>query len=494
MKTENHFLEKFFNPESVAIVGATNNVLKMNFRIMRNLLDLNFRGKIYPVNPGAQEISDIRAFASLRDIPDKVDLVVSAVPASKTINILKDCAEIGAGGLVIITGGFSEGGAVGQALHNQMAAFAKEKNIRVLGPNTLSPVNTENRLAISFNTIKKMRRGGLSFAFQSGFYDPKINWLLSHMGVNKILDMGNKMDINEVDTLAYFAGDDTTKVIAMHIESLKGNVNDFFDLLKSVSRQKPTIILKSGRTPEGSKAAASHTGSLALENDLIFDGMIQQTSAVRAQNMDEFFDLAKAFSFLELPKGNRLAIIVLSGGEGVMATDSCGMNGLEPAALSQNTHQRLKQIYPPWEIPLNPFDAGVCMEFNLSDLSLFFRNLAAIPRDKNVDCAIMQMPPNIFSEFLTKSNLSEKPIDTADEQFIQCLASVMENEKPSALWCSTMDSREMGLVEMLEARSLPVFQSSERAIKSLSAMYRYSQKILKNQEADEPLKLERANI
>ena len=476
MEKQDHFLEHFFNPESVAIVGATNNTLKMNFRIMRNLIDLNFQGTIYPVNPGAQEISGIRAFASLRDIPDKVDLVVSAVPASKTLDIVRDCAEIRAGRLVIITGGFSEGGPEGQKLHNRMAAFAREKGIRVLGPNTLSPVNTQNHLAISFNAIKKIRRGGLSFAFQSGFYDPKINWILSHMGVNKMLDMGNKMDINEVDTLAYFAGDDTTKVIAMHIESLKGNVNEFFDLLKSVSRQKPTIILKSGRTPAGSKAAASHTGSLALENDLIFDGMIQQTSAVRAQNMDEFFDLAKAFSLLELPKGNRLAIIVLSGGEGVMAIDSCGMNGLEPASLSQNTHQRLKEIYPPWEIPLNPFDAGVCMEFNLSDLSLFFRNLAAIPRDENVDCAIMQMPPNIFAEFLTKSNLSQKPIEAADEQFIQCLASVMENGKPSALWCSTMDSREMELVEMLEARSLPVFQSSERAIKSLSAMYRYGQK------------------
>ena len=113
-----------------------------------------------------------------------------------------------------------------------------------------------------------------------------------------------------------------------------------------------------------------------------------------------FLDLAKAFSLLELPKGNRLAIIVLSGGEGVMATDSCGMNGLVPASLSEHTHQRLKEIYPPWEIPLNPFDAGVCMEFNLSDLSLFFRNLAAIPRDENVDCAIMQMPPNIFAELL----------------------------------------------------------------------------------------------
>jgi len=291
-----------------------------------------------------------------------------------------------------------------------------------------------------------------------------------------MLDMGNKMDINEVDALEYFSGDEDTKVIAMHIESLKGNVNDFFALLKSVSRKKPTIILKSGRTPAGSKAAASHTGSLALENDLIFDGMIQQTSAIRAQNMDEFFDLAKSFEFLDLPKGKKLAIITLSGGEGVMATDSCEMNGLEPASLSQNTYQRLKEIYPPWEIPLNPFDAGVCMEFHLSDLITFFETLTAIPQDENVDCAIMQMPTNLIATPRTNPDFPENMMETMGEQFIQWLVSVKKYGKPFAMWCSTMDSQEMELVEMLEARSLPVFQSSERAIKSFSAMYRYGQK------------------
>ena len=476
MRRANHVLEHFFNPESVAIVGATNNTFKMNFRVMENLVNLNFQGQIYPVNPGADEILGIRAFAGLQDVPDKVDLVVSAVPASKTLDIVKDCHKIGAKHLVIISGGFSEGGQEGQKLHDDIRAFTIEKGIRVLGPNTLSPINCANHLAISFNPIKNMSRGGLSFAFQSGFYEPKINWILSHMGINKILDMGNKMDINEVDALEYFAGDEDTKVIAMHIESLRGDVSDFFDLLKSVSKEKPTIILKSGRTPAGSKAAASHTGSIARENDLIFDGMIKQTSAIRAQNMDEFFDLAKSFAFLEVPKGKELAIITLSGGEGVMATDSCGMNGLNMASLSGDTYQRLKEIYPPWEIPLNPFDAGVCMEFHLSDLISFFQALTAIPQDKNVDCIIMQMPPNLFAAMLKNPDFPENMMQTMREQFIQWLVSIKEYGKPFAMWCSTMDSQEMKLVEMLEARSLPVFQSSERAIKSFSAMYRYAQK------------------
>lgn len=474
MRKADHFLEGFFSPKSIAIVGATNNTFKMNFCIMQNLVNLNFQGQIYPVNPGEKEILGIKAFANLQDIPEPVDLVVSAVPASKTMDIVRDCDEIGVKHLVIITGGFSEGGKEGQKLHDEIAAFIKEKGIRVLGPNTLSPINTKNHLAISFNPIKKMRYGGLSFAFQSGFYEPKINWILSHMGVNKMLDMGNKMDINEVDTLRYLYDDLDTKVIAMHIESLKGNGRDFFGLLKSVSKGKPTVILKAGKTPAGSKAAASHTGSLARENDVIFDSMIKQASAIRAQNLDDFFDLAKAFEFLPLPRGNRLAIITLSGGEGVMATDACELNGLKLASLSKATHQKIKRIFPPWEIPLNPFDAGVCMEFNLSDLILFFQTLTAIPQDENVDATIMQMPPNLFDAFLTTPNGLQNVKESLKEQFVQWLISVRGYGKPFALWCTAMDSQEMELVERLEVNSVPVFHSSERAIKTFSAMWRYA--------------------
>ncbi|MBW2616358.1 MAG: CoA-binding protein [Deltaproteobacteria bacterium] len=471
MKQTNHFLDHFFNPKSVAIVGATNNPFKMNYRLLQNLISLDFKGKIYPVNFNEQEVQGVRAFARLQDIPGNVDLVVTSVPASKTMDIVRDCGEIGAKNLVIVTGGFSEGGEQGQELHRELGSFVREKGIRTLGPNTLSPVNTSNNLTISFNPVKKIKRGGLSFAFQSGFYEPKINWLFSQFGINKMLDMGNKIDINELDALAYFSDDPDTKVIAMHMESLHSDGREFFDLLKAVSPKKPTIILKSGRTKEGSKAAASHTGSIAGENDLIFDGMIKQTAAMRARNLDEFFDLAKAFDFSELPHGNRMAIITLSGGEGVMATDACEMNGLKLARISNRTAKSLEKIFPDWEIPLNPFDAGVCMEFHLSDISTFFETLAAIPEDENVDCVIMQMPPHLPSGGTSSSRkASEK------EKFIQTLSRIKMAKKPFALWRTGMDGEEDRLIEMLESNSLPVFQSSERAIRALSAMHRYSLK------------------
>jgi len=472
MSKIDHFLERFFHPQSVAIVGATNNPFKMNFRLTQNLVDLNFQGKIYPVNPREEKISGIKAYATLQDIPESIDLVVIAVPAPKALDIVKDCDKKGVKQVVIVTGGFSEGGEQGQKLHQEIASFVKDKDIRSIGPNTLGPINTSNNLAISFNSIKEMRQGGISFAFQSGFYDPKINWLFSHLGINKIVDLGNKMDVNEVDVLEYFFQDPGTKVIAMHIESLHGNGRDFFNLLKKGSVKKPTIILKSGRTPAGSLAAASHTGAIARENDVIFDSMIRQTAAIRAKTIDEFFDLAKAFEYLMLPKGNRLSIIVLSGGEGVMATDTCDMNGLTMAELGDHTYQRLKRIFPPWEIPLNPIDAGVCLEFTLADILRVFNALIAIPEDENVDCIVMQMPPDFFNLAPNESS-SAKVSDSLKEQCAQALLNMKGVGKPFALWRTSMDRNEDELVEKLESNYLPVFPSSERAIKALSSLYRY---------------------
>jgi acyl-CoA synthetase (NDP forming) len=474
MKAADHFLHQFFNPGSVAIVGATNNPFKMNYRLIQNLLGLDFQGKIYPVNSREHDIQGLKAFASLRAIPDKIDLVVTAVPAKKTLEVVKDCDLIGVKNLVIVTGGFSEGGDQGKKLHQEIASFVKEKGIRTLGPNTLSPINTANNMAISYNPVKKMKRGGLSFAFQSGLYEPKINWLFSHLGINKMLDMGNKIDINEIDALEYFALDNNTRVIAMHIESLHSQGRDFLELLKSVCKEKPTIILKSGRTPAGSRAASSHTGSIASENDVIFESGIRQAGAIRAQNLDDFFDLAKAFQFLELPRGNRLAIINLSGGEGVMATDACEMHGLRLARLGNGTHQKLKSIFPPWEIPLNPFDAGVCMEFHLSDPSGLFDALSAIPEDENVDCTIMQMPPNPIYLMSSSRDFSEDMACSLKEQYIRTLLSMKKAGRPFAMWRTMMEAQEMEFIELLESHSLPVFQSSERAIKALSALYRYN--------------------
>ena len=281
------------------------------------------------------------------------------------------------------------------------------------------------------------------------------------------------MDVNEVDALEYFYQDPHTKVIAMHIESMHGNARDFFNLLKKSAAIKPTVILKSGRTPAGSLVAASHTGTIARENDVIFDSMLNQTAAIRAKTIDEFFDLAKAFECLPLPKGNRLSIITLSGGEGVMATDTCNMNGLIMAQPGEQTYRRLKSIFPPWEIPLNPLDGGVCLEFSLSDILKVFNALIAIPEDENVDCIVMQMPPDFFNLAPKNENPSLGVSDSLKEQCAQAFLNMKSIGKPFVLWRTSMDRNEDNFIKRLESDSLPVFPSSERAIKALSSLYKY---------------------
>ncbi len=473
MKKQGHFLDRFFWPKSVAVVGATNNRLKPNYQLVKNLVRLNFEGKVYPVNLNTEEIFGVKAFARLKDIPERIDLVVTAVPATKTMDIVRECDEIGVKELIIVAGGFSEAGTQGKKLHEEIASFTKERGIRTLGPNTLTPINTSNNFVISYNPVKKLRRGHISFAFQSGFYEPKINWMFSHLGINKMLDMGNKMDINEVDALKYFSDDPQTKIIVMHVESLRGNGREFFNTLNRVSMEKPTIILKSGRTPTGSKAAASHTGSIATENDMIFDSMIKQTAAIRAQNMEEFFDLAKAFEFLQVPQGNGLAIITFSGGEGVMATDASEMNGLKLALFEDKTHQKLKVILPSWEIPLNPFDAGVCMQFQFNDLKTFFNTLASISDDENVDCTIMQLPPILVNFLFEEGDNSEEMNYSLAKEFVETFVNIKNVGKPFAIWRSSNEIREMRLAEIMESHGLPVFQSPENTIKALAAMNRY---------------------
>ncbi len=473
MKQVGHFLDNFFWPESVAVVGATDNPIKINFRLVQNLVHLNFAGKIYPVNPRAKEVLGLRTYARLQDIPEKVDLVVTAVPAAVTLDVIKQCDDIGVRQVVIITGGFSEGGEEGKRLQKEIASFIKEKGIRALGPNTLSPINTANNFAISYNPIRKLSRGGLSLGFQSGFYEPKVNWLFSGFRINKMLDMGNKMDMNELDVLEYFDRDPGTKAIALHVESIRSEARDLFNLLKKVSKQKPVVVFKTGRTVAGSKAAASHTGSIARENDLLFDGMLKQTAAIRAQNLEEFFDFAKAIEYLESPEGNHLATIIMSGGEGVMATDSCELNGLEPARMSRATRDKLKHVFPPWEIPLNPFDAGVSMEFHMSNPMDFFSALSAIPEDENVHCTIMQMPPSLFDFSLSDPNFSEEMALHMCKELTRSFSKIRQVGKPFAMWRTAMHGQEEKWVQMIQAEGIPVFQSSERAIKALAALYRF---------------------
>ncbi len=296
-KKSEHFLNTFFDPKSVAIIGASNNPMRINYHLVANLVNLGFRGKIYPVHPVEREIMGLKAYPSVKQIDETVDLAVIGVSQALTLGVLKECIEKGIKRVIIIAGGFSEAGEKGKGLQEKMAQLIKDNGIRAIGPNALSPLNVSANFYVSFHPLNNIRPGALSLIFQSGLYEPRFSWLLSDFNyhLNKLIDLGNKMDINEVDALAYLVQDPQTRVIGIHLESIEGDGREFLRLIREASgRDKRVVVLKSGRTEAGTRAAASHTGALVQGNDLVFDGAMRQCGAVRAYTLDEFFDLTRA--------------------------------------------------------------------------------------------------------------------------------------------------------------------------------------------------------
>jgi acyl-CoA synthetase (NDP forming) len=455
-----HFLHKFLFPESVAVVGASRNPFRPNHNLLANLVKLGFRGRVFPVNPGTDEILGLKAYPDLKSIEGTIDLAVVAVPHHLTPALLRDCVERGIKRVTIVAGGFSETGEAGKKVQKEMAALLRQNGVRAIGPNALGPINTSTGMAISFFPIQKLKTGGLSFIFQSGLYEPRMDWFFSdfnlHMG--KLIDLGNKMDINEVDALAYLSRDPQTCVIGIHLESIEGSGREFLRLLREISGEKRVVVLKSGRTQAGAKMAASHTGVMVRGNDLVFDSALKQSGAIRAQNIEEFFGICRAlerFGRLSL-KGNRLGVATLPGGEAVVVTDLCQQSGFSLSNLAEETREKLKPIFPPWDISGNPFDLGVALQFH--DPRKVYRILVeALVEDPNVDGLAIQLPPRAFS---------------IPRDFFEPFARALRAEKPIALWLPGVPPGRHKELEWLDDQGVVVFPSPEETIQALSALHR----------------------
>jgi acetyltransferase len=461
MGKNNHFLDLFFNPKSVAVVGASRNKETVNYFLVSNLVNLGFPGKVYPVNPNATEIMGLKAYPRVTDIEDDVELAIISVPARITLDIVNDCVTKKVKGLTIIAGGFSEIGAEGWKIQEEIRWLLQKTGIRAIGPNALSPINSANNFVIGFRPTSRLPRGGLSLIFQSGLYQPRLEWLLNrfHLNLAKLVDLGNKMDINEVDALEYLAQDEDTTVIAMHLESIAGDARKFLRILRETTPKKPVIVLKSGRTTAGAKAALSHTAAIISSSDSVVDAALKQGGAIRVYGLDEFFDLAKAFEYLPLPCSNRVAITSFSGGEGVITTDCAQLNDLELAELNQDTYEKLSQLFPPWPIPINPFDTGVSGQFHSFDVVNRF--VEATVDDPGVDCAAVQIgaPAQIAAS-------------STGNQLLKPYTDLIARGKPVAIW--GMDPAvTVGMTEDLEAHRIPCYPSAERAVRALGALWRY---------------------
>lgn len=462
MGYQESLLHGFFYPTSVAVVGASRNPTRIGHHLLANLVRLGFQGRIYPVHPEPGEMLGLRTYRQIGEIPEVVDLAVIGLPHELTPGMLERCARRGIKRAVLVAGGFSETGEKGKEVQLGMKELLRRFGMRAIGPNALSPINAQNGLAVSFHPLERLPSGGLSLIFQSGLYEPRLEWLLGPFGLrlNKLMDLGNKMDVQEVEVLSYLAEDPETRVIGIHLESAEGGTREFIEAIKVATRKVPVVVLKGGRTEAGVRAAASHTGVMAGGEDKLWDAALRQAGAIRAQGIEEFFDLCKALERLSRAEmgGPRVALATLPGGEGVIVTDLCQMLGLEPAQVSSRTIERLRPVFPGWDVGGNPFDLGVCVQFH-NPVDVYGLYLESMLEEPGVDAVAVMLP---------------RWASRLPESFLRPFEMVCRSRKPVVVWIPGMYGGEHPPLEWLEQRGVPVFPSSEKAICALAALYRVS--------------------
>ncbi|MGI6564694.1 acetate--CoA ligase alpha subunit [Methanosphaera sp.] len=349
-------LTGLFNPKSVAVVGASSQEEKIGYIITDNLKKCGFKGDIYPINTKADgELLGLPAYKSVLDIPGDVDLAVMSIPAKFMNSALEECGQKGIKNVIVITAGFKEVGGEGVKLEQEMAEIANKYDMNVQGPNCLGSIDTHTPMNASFAQMMP-KPGNIAFVSQSGAMTVAIlDWSISEgIGFSKVVSLGNKVDISEIDVIEQLADDENTDVILCYLEGISDGER-FLEVMKRVTKIKPVVILKSGSSSAGARAVSSHTGALA-GNDSTFDAAFENCGVMRARSMQDLFDYGSAFSNSDLPKGKRIAVITNAGGGGVLTADKIEDIGLELADLSDETMEKLQEVIPSEGSVQNPID------------------------------------------------------------------------------------------------------------------------------------------
>ncbi|MGN6732142.1 MAG: acetate--CoA ligase family protein [Candidatus Binatia bacterium] len=346
-------MQRIMNPRAVAVIGASSEDGKIGNSVMKNLINGGYQGAIYPIHPKADEILGCKAYASVLDVQDGIDVAVFAIPAKFCAGAMEEVGRKKIPGAVMIPSGFAEVGE--QALQDELVAVARKHNVRVMGPNIYGFYYTPQNLCATFCTPYDVK-GKVALSSQSGGVGMSIIGFsrTTRMGVSAIVGLGNKSDLDEDDLLTYFEQDKNTQVIAMHCEDLKDG-RAFADVASRVSKKKPIVMLKAGRTALGARAAASHTGALA-GNDKIYDDVLRQCGVIRAKSLNDMLQFARGLQVLPTPKGENIIIITGAGGSGVLLSDACVDNGLTLMKMPPDMDAAFRKFIPPFGAAGNPVD------------------------------------------------------------------------------------------------------------------------------------------
>ena len=393
-------MNRIMKPKAIAVIGASNEDGKIGNSVMKNLINGGYEGDIYPINPKSDEVLGKKAYKSITDVDDDVDVAVFTVPAKFVAGALEQCGEKGVAGAILIPSGFAETGNV--ELQDEAVAIARKHGVRILGPNIYGYYYTPENLCATFCTPYDVK-GGVALSSQSGGIGMAILGFSrsSKMGVSAIVGVGNKSDLDEDDLLTFFEQDDNTNIIAMHLEDLKDG-RYFAETAKRVSEKKPVVVLKAGRTDMGARAASSHTGALA-GNDKVYDDILRQSGVVRAPGLNEMLQYARGIPVLPTPQGENVVIITGAGGSGVLLSDAVVDNDLELMDIPDDLAKQFDEYIPPFGASGNPVD------ITGGEPPSTYRNTIALGlEDERVHSLILGYwhtivtPPMVFAELVAE--------------------------------------------------------------------------------------------
>ncbi|MEE9340851.1 MAG: acetate--CoA ligase family protein [Thermoplasmata archaeon] len=471
-----HRLDPVFNPRSIAVIGASRNPKKLGAQITHKLITYGFRGTLYPVNRKAKDVHSIRAYPSVLEIPDEVDLAIVVVPSEHVMSTMEECAEKGIRGAVVITAGFKEVGGEGTNREEELLRFVRKHDIATIGPKCMGIINTSPGVMMDSTFAPTYPLNGrTAFMSQSGALGVAV---LGHarninIGFSKFVSLGNKMDISGNDLLEYWGKDPETDVILMYIESF-GNPRNFVRIAREVTPRKPVIALKSGRTEAGKRAAASHTGSLAGLDEAT-DALFEQCGVLRVGSIEELFDLATAFSMQPTPKGRQVGIVTNAGGPAIMATDALVSVGLDVPPLGRRTQEKLRAALMDEAITTNPVDMTAH-----GDPKGYEAALRAVLNDSRVDSVlVIFVPPAMVDELAVANSI---------------LKVAKRHKKKTILSCFLGSTEESPGFVALTTNGIPAYLFPESAAKALTSMYAYGQYLQRDRGTVKEFKVDRKRV
>lgn len=449
-------LKPFFQPDSVAVIGASSNPSKLGHAVLKNLVDGGYaqRGMVYPINPGANSILGHKAYPSVLDVPAAIDLVVIVIPYPQVPDALRECGQKGIPAAIVISAGFREAGMEGFERERELIQIAKEYNLRLIGPNCLGVIDTFTPLNASFSAGTPPS-GPMAFMSQSGALGTAVLdiALAGRLGLSKFVSLGNKADVSEIDLLQAWKDDEHTRVILIYTEGMP-NGEEFIRVARQITPKKPVIAIKSGVTQSGSRAVSSHTGSLA-GSEQAYQAAFNQAGILRAESMQALFDMALAIGYQPELRGNRIAIITNAGGPGILATDALERAGLSMARFEIETIHALEQYLPDAASAANPVD--VLGDARADRYQFAMEKVIA---DPNTDGLMIVLTPQAMTDIEATAEAIGALADATDKPILACFMGEARVEKG---------------IEILNRFGVPNYPFPERAADAFRAMAKYQE-------------------